>query len=220
MARLRSLIDAVTRERYVRDAATGIAYRRTAGSLVWPSGERNGCVAVLAETRSRQNILGGRHDVHLLAEECSADVSKLISAVEKFTMLLMVRSWATPLSDTRAFMLDDTNDDRRRVRLPIIRFDDPQGWHGRGEGLMAFYHALVQRRTLSEKTLFLGKNCEGRNNIEKMQAEDMTCKPTDFPAAAALCFALAEIDLNPMTDWADRGNVSSYGGPADLIGGY
>lgn len=58
-----------------------------------------------------------------LPRNAGADVSKLISAVEKFTMLLMVRSWATPLSDTRAFMLDDTNDDRRRVRLPIIRFD-------------------------------------------------------------------------------------------------
>ncbi len=85
---------------------------------------------------------------------------------------------------------------------------------------MAFYHALVQRRTRSEKSLFLGDECEGASFIGKMENEDISCKPTDYPAAAALFFALAEIDVNPMADWADRGNVSSYGGPADLIGGY
>lgn len=218
MAWLKCLTDVVTRERYLCDTETGISYRRTVGSLVWPCGNRNGCVTVLGESRSRQNVLGGRHDVRLLAEQYSADVSKLVDFVELYTMAFVVRSWATPLSDTRAFMLDDKNDERRRARKAIIRFDDPQGWHGKGEGLMAFYHALVQRRTLSEKTLFLGKDCEGASAIGKMQAEDMTGKPTDYPAAAALCFALAEIDLNAMSEWEDR--VSLAGAPADEVGGY
>lgn len=220
MAWLKCLTDVVTRERYLCDTETGISYRRTVGSLVWPCGDRNGCVTVLGETRSRQNVLGGRHDVRLLAEKCSADVSELVEYIELCTMAFVVLSWATPLSDTRAYLLDDKNDERRRARKPIIKFDDPQGWHGKGEGLMAFYHALVQRRTLSEKTLFLGDECEGASFIGKMENEDISCKPTDYPAAAALFFALAEIDVNPMADWADRGNVSSYGGPADLIGGY
>ncbi|WP_291442798.1 hypothetical protein [Desulfovibrio sp.] len=218
MAWLKCLTDVVTRQRYLCDMETGISYRRTVGSLVWPCGNRNGCVTVLGESRSRQNVLGGRHDVRLLAEQYSADVSKLVDFVELYTMTFVVRSWATPLSDTRAFMLDDKNDERRRARKPMIRFDDPQGWHGKGEGLMAFYHALVQRRTLSEKTLFLGKDCEGANAIGKMQAEDMTDKPTDYPAAAALYFALAEIDLNAMSEWEDRESLA--GAPADEIGGY
>ena len=220
MAWLKCLTDVVTRERYLCDTETGISYRRTVGSLVWPCGDRNGCVAVLGETRSRQNVLGGRHDVRLLAEKCSADVSELVEYIELCTMAFVVLSWATPLSDTRAYLLDDKNDERRRARKSIIKFDDPQGWHGKGEGLMAFYHALVQRRTRSEKSLFLGDECEGASFIGKMENEDISCKPTDYPAAAALFFALAEIDVNPMADWADRGSVSSYGGPADLIGGY
>lgn len=220
MAWLKCLTDVVTRERYLCDTETGISYRRTVGSLVWPCGDRNGCVTVLGETRSRQNVLGGRHDVRLLAEKCSADVSELVEYIELCTMAFVVLSWATPLSDTRAYLLDDKNDERRRARKSIIKFDDPQGWHGKGEGLMAFYHALVQRRTRSEKSLFLGDECEGASFIGKMENEDISCKPTDYPAAAALFFALAEIDVNPIADWADRGSVSSYGGPADLIGGY
>ena len=41
---------------------------------------------------------------------------------------------------------DDANDEQRRLRRPLLRFGDPQGWQGHGEGLLPFYHALVQRR--------------------------------------------------------------------------
>ena len=46
----------------------------------------------------------------------------------------------------------------------------------------------------------------------------MTKKPTDFLGAAALCFALAEIDVDPWPDWGERTKL--YGGPADELGGY
>ena len=183
--RVRLLRDLITGERYFKEAATGMAFRRIVGSLVWPCGERQGCLVVLGETRSRQNVLGARrHDVHRLEE---------------------VRS-------------DDVYDNLRRLRRPLLQYGDPQGWKGRGEGLLPFYHALVQRRTKSEKTLFLGDACTGADEIAKLQAEDMTKKPTDFPGAAALCFALAEIDVDPWPDWGERTKL--YGGPADELGGY
>ena len=84
--------------------------------------------------------------------------------------------------------------------------------------MLPFYHALVQRRTRSEKTLFLGDACTGADEIAKLQAEDMAQKPTDFPGAAALCFALAEIDVDPWPEWGERTKL--YGGPADDVGGY
>jgi len=113
-------------------------------------------------------------------------------------------------------MLDDTNDDRRKVRLPIIRFDDPQGWHGKGEGLMAFiYHApLWQRRhrSLEKDSLSWGRTGEGRNNIEKMPGRGHdVASPLTFLLLRVLCFALAEIDLNPMTTiWADRAKTCRH----------
>lgn len=220
MGRMKYLKDVVSREQYFHDVVTCLNFRRTTGGLVWPCGETPGAVVVLGETRSRQNVLGGRHDVHVLVEERSADVSRLVTVMEIFTEELLVKLWSTPLTDARAYLLDDANDERRKLRRPLIRYGDPQYWQGKGEGLMPYYHSLVQRRTLSEKSLFFGKNSSAADEIGKLQAEDMTGKPTDYPAAAALFFALAEIDVNPMADWADRGNVSSYGGPADLIGGY
>lgn len=58
MARVRLLRDVITGERYVKEAATGMSFRRIVGSLVWPCGERPGCLVVLGETRSRQSVLG------------------------------------------------------------------------------------------------------------------------------------------------------------------
>lgn len=51
------------------------------------------------------------------------------------------------MADNRAYLLDDVNDNLRRLRRPLLQYGDPQGWKGRGEGLLPFYHALVQRRT-------------------------------------------------------------------------
>lgn len=84
--RVRLLRDLITGERYFKEAATGMAFRRIVGSLVWPCGERQGCLVVLGETRSRQNVLGAhRHDVHRLEEVRSDDVSMLVSQVSRMT---------------------------------------------------------------------------------------------------------------------------------------
>lgn len=93
---------------------------------------------MLGETRSRQNVLGGRHDVHVLVEERSADVSRLVTVMEIFTEELLVKLWSTPLTDARAYLLDDANDERRKLRRPLIRYGDPQYWVGKGEGLMPY----------------------------------------------------------------------------------
>lgn len=217
--RVRLLKDLITGERYFKEVATGMVFRRIVGSLVWPCGERQGCLVVLGETRSRQNAMGiSRHDVHRLEEMRGDDVSVLLSQMARMTEDWMVRYWATPMADPRVYLLDDMNDNQRRLRRPLFHYGDPQGWQGRGEGLLPFYHALVQRRTRSEKTLFLGDACTGADEIAKLQVEDMTQKPTDFPGAAALCFALAEIDIDPWPEWGER--VKLCGGPADELGGY
>ena len=219
MARVRLLRDIITGERYFKEAATGMSFRRIVGALVWPCEQRPGCLVVLGETRSRQSVLGARrHDVHRLEESRSRDVSVLTAGMARMTEDWLVRQWSTPMADRRVYLLDDANDEQRRLRRPLLRFGDPQGWQGHGEGLLPFYHALVQRRTMSEKTLFLGDACTGADEIAKLQDEDMLKKPTDFPGAAALCFALAEIDIDPLPEWS--GSAKNCGGPADDLGGY
>ncbi len=101
-----------------------------------------------------------------------------------------------------------------------MRYGDPLGWSGKGEGLLLFYHALVQRRTENEKTLFLGADSQCAAEIGKLKFEDARMSILERPSAAALCFAVAEIDLNVKTEWgAGRFDGESFG-PADEMGGY
>lgn len=218
MARIRLLNDVITGERYFKETATGRAFRRITGALAWPCGERPGCLVVLGETRSRQNVLGVRHDIYRLEEFRGDDVKELLTRMVRMTEDWMVRFWATPMADSRVYLLEDARDEQRRFRRPTLHYGDPQGWKGQGEGLLPFYHSLAQRRTRSEKTLFLGDGCSGADEIGKLREEDMTRKPTDFPGAAAIFFALAEIDVNPMPEWDERRKIDA--GPADLLGGY
>ena len=219
MARVRMLRDIITGERYFRDLSSGVCFRRVVGALSWPVEDKPGALIVLGETRSTQNALGiGRHDVHVLEEQTHDDVSMLLAYMGHMADDWLVRIWATPVTDKRTYMLDDLAADMRAIRRMAPRYADPQGWSGKGEGLMPFYFALVQRRTQTEKTLFFGQVCRAADEIGKLQTEDMIRKPTDFPAAAALFFALAEVDVTPYRETRVRGEYLS--GPADLVGGY
>lgn len=219
MAQVKTLTDMITGERYFRASGTGMSFRRISAALAWPAEDKPGSLIVLGETRSKQNAHDiGRHDVHVLAEYRNGDVSMLLDYMARMTDDWMVTLWATPISDKRVYMLDDLAEAMRKIRRRPARYSDPQGWEGKGEGLIPFYAALVQRRTMSEKTLFFGGPCDAAVEICKLQPEDMNRKPTDFPAAAALFFALAEIDVDPWPEWGERAKL--YGGPADELGGY
>ena len=222
MAKVKMLRDVVSGEEYWLETATGRQFRRLAGALVWPVfGQGNmapGALAVLGEARNRENMLGGRHKVWLLEEQRASDVNRLVEALARAQEEWKVRAWATPLADERAYMLDDYNDELRTRNRRNIRFGDPLGWTGKGEGLLPYYHALVQRRTRGEKTLYLGAESTGAAEIGKLQPVDASRKPTDFPGAAAIMFALAEIDADPWPEWGERRR--SDGGPADAVGGY
>lgn len=219
MARVRMLTDSVTGEKYFQDVLTRKGFRRISAALVWPCGDRPGSLVVLGESRARENVLDGRHLVHFLDEVRHQDVKSLVDAMVRMTEDWMVRLWATPMIDGRVYLLDDANDEQRRLGRRQLRFGDPNGWRGHGEGLMPFYHALVQRRTKGEKTLFLGEKCTGADELGKLRADDMGKKPTDWPGAAALCFALAAFDLSTMPEWGERRTRVDCG-PADSMGGY
>lgn len=213
---LTTLRDGISGELYFLERESGRSYRRIAGSIVWPFGEAEGCVIVLGEARSPLPVLGEETRlVFKLAEFQSQSVSELADALPVFGKKWKADYWATPTADKRACLIDKLNDSLRLRREPKIRYGDPQGWQGRGEGLLPFYHALVQRRTMDRKTLILnGGKCV--DELGRMAFEDIGKSPACFPSAAALCFALAEIDIGNR----GFGGKRMDDGPADSLGGY
>ena len=130
------------------------------------------------------------------------------------TLDLRVKFWASPLSDKRTYLLENLNRELQSLRGPVLRFGDLQCWQGNGEELLVFYHAFAQRRTKSEKTLFLGP---GRcaDEIGMLDFSRYKKSILEWPNAAALCFALAELDMD-----LSGGSGMAENGPCDELGGY
>ena len=218
MAKVTVVKDFMTNVPFFRNAATNVEYRRIVGGLAWPDGGKQGCAVILGELRNSDNTLQNRHHIHRLDERLFDDVSNVVAAAATMQDEWMTTIWATPINDSRVYLIDDYNDERRKMRRPGLRYGNPYRWAGKGEGLISYYMELVVRRTRDEKTLTFNLPSACADAISKLDSRDEDRKPTDFPAAAALFFALAEIDGNPMPLWGRRERIDM--GPADLVGGY
>lgn len=220
MARLKVMTDDLNKETYFYDTKVDISYRRTSGGMCWPSKEGlEGCVVVLGEKRLGPMIYGeDRHDIFILEEFTSVDSGKLIDKMCELQSEYRVTRWAVPSTDPRGYLLYDKCDQqRRRKERDILRYGDPVGWCG-GERellLMPFYKELVARRTRDEKTLFFGEDSACAQEIGGMDFGALRHKATDYPCAAALFFALSEIDCNSY-----RGKKIEIPQPSDTLGGY
>lgn len=217
MARIKALRDYINGETWYLDSVSGMGFGRLSFGAAWPSGELAGTIAILGESRSAPAEYGlARHDVHKLLELQEMEAAALVERMRFISSEWPNASWAVPLYDRRACLIEDANMGLRAKRKPRIACNDPQGFSGKGEGLLPFYHALVQRRTMSEKTLFLGEG-ESADQIARLGFADAGASVCEFPAAAALCFALADIDLG---HGQKRALDPEALGPACDLGGY
>ena len=220
MAKVRKLYDVVTREPYFFEGETGRMFRRIVGALAWPYGETDGCMLVLGEIRAatvaRHNR---RHEVFVPEEYTSPDAARLVDEAGRMQDNWLVRSWSTPISDQRVWMIDDYNDAQRRGRKPPLKIGDPEGWTTKhGEGLIPIYFALVQRLTKGEKTLHFGPQSAAALQMDALDTTDMGGQVLIRPSAAAAFWAVAAIDMAPMPEWGERRDSGL--GPADPVGGY
>lgn len=214
----KKLRDIITGEPYIQDMNTKRRFRRTVSALAWSYGQESGSVITLGELYAPPNQLGERRHVHVLKEARSFDSEELLQGAALMRERYVVDVLVTPIDDERFLLLEEFNDRRRRARLPVLRADNPVNWHGRGEGLLPYYAQLIERRLRSEKSLFLGTDCSGALEMERLSPDDANGKMLDFPGVCALCWALEYLDANPLSEWGERRGGER--GPADLVGGY
>lgn len=215
MPYIRTLRDAMTRETFFLENRTGRQFSRIVAALAWPHGMARGCVIVLGEIRGRPAVLNVHNHVHVLREYRSGDVADLVDMAVRLYEDWSASCVITPGDDRRVVFLDAANDDLRQERRRRIRMTDPQAWNGSGERMLPLYLGLLQQRIVGEKTLFFGPDCTAASETQRLGSEDVDRRMTDYPGAAALLWAVAEMDLNRR-----RGEAREHVGPADRLGGY
>ena len=215
MPYIRTLRDAMTQETFFLENRTGRQFSRIVAALAWPHGIAQGCVIVLGEIRGRPAVLNVHNHVHVLNEYRSGDVADLVDMAVRLYEDWSASCVITPGDDRRVVFLDAANDDLRRERRRRIRITDPQVWNGSGERVLPFYLGILQQRIVGEKTLFFGTDCTAASETQRLGSEDVDRRMTYYPGAAALLWAVAEMDLNRR-----RGEAREHLGPADRLGGY
>ena len=158
-------------------------------------------------------MLNVHNHVHVLNEYRSGDVADLVDMAVRLYEDWSASCVITPGDDRRVVFLDAANDDLRRERRRRIRITDPQVWNGSGERVLPFYLGILQQRIVGEKTLFFGTDCTAASETQRLGSEDVDRRMTDYPGAAALLWAVAEMDLNRR-----RGEAREHLGPADRLG--
>ena len=196
--RLRHLKDNVTGDAYIRNEENGVMYRRLVGGLAWPFDVAGGAMVLLAESRN-PDFHTQRHNVYVLDEFQSDDITGLLRRMHRLQLDHGVRDWITPRASYYMEFMHAFNDEQEAMRQQILYAYSPPQWDR--QECLRFYMRLLERRIGKEKTLHFGNAHKTRDQcVALAQSADVHHKRLEeFPGPAAMLYALAEVDLRPPT---------------------
>lgn len=191
-AHLKRMVDQFTKERYWKDTRTGVSYRRIVGGFSWPFDTLPGAFCVLGEVRSVDPHTY-THRVALLHDEEVTGVDELLRRVHSASVDTGVFDWIARRDVSEVRLVDQFNRLQSSQRQRQIRLVHPQ--EGDDRDRFRFWVRLLERRTMDDKTMTFGESACVRDRLMALPPEAYAKEPEEFPAVAALLFALAEIDL-------------------------
>lgn len=178
---------------YFYDPIKPAEYRRVVGGIGWPAGEALGFIVVLAEDYQEDPTMKLRH-LRLLVEYESPDVSYLIKRLYDYQNTYLVNPCYG-------------EDDNQLMMHFVSRFNEKLGHKKRGVHITAapfvddahnlrFYANQIKNLTgMAKKTLHFGEYSRLPGRLSALSPDDIQAKRVqDFPAIAALGFAVAGMD--------------------------
>lgn len=173
-------------ERY-QDDATGQVYSRVVGGLAWPVQEKPGFLVVLAKEFTKDS--SGHHHYWRLAEHEDSDMGNLIRRAMDMRQQFLTREWVGNAGNKPAMYLLGELMQRYPVneRLSLDMAPHAADAHG-----LSYYLPLIKEHIGTRKLLHFGQS-DIPAYIGQIKTDDLTRSPGDFPAVAALGYALSEL---------------------------
>ena len=178
---------------YYYDPVKPAEYRRIAGGLGWPSGESPGFIVVVAEDYHKDPTLKFRH-LRLLTEYESMDVSRLVKRLYDFQNTYLVNPWY------------GENENELMIHF-VSRFNKALGPKKKGihitgapfvedpHSLRFYANQIKNLMGVAKKALHFGASSQLPGQLGALTPDDVQMKKVqDFPAIAALGFAVAGLD--------------------------
>ncbi len=176
----------------------GIFFQRIVGGIAWP-GDRPGFVCVVGEETSYRLP----HQLHLLAEAEKQDTSELIKRCRELQATWKVQEFYARLPEHILQYLGLSNEQARgRYQKSFQVLEAPFSSDPR-----IAYHLQLLRDTLkpAQKGLHLGTDSRLSSALLELPVDKAaSAKDTDFPAVAALAYAVAALTVWEPLDDEDR----------------
>ncbi|MFA4826477.1 MAG: hypothetical protein WC593_15105 [Methanoregula sp.] len=174
-------------ERFIDDDH-GRVYSRVVGGLAWPAKDKPGFLTVMG-LDMEPDAQGHRH-YWLLAEHESGDIGDLVRIAMDMRQEYQVRTWVGNVGNKPAMYLlgELMRDKDYKERLYL----DMAPHAADTQGLM-FYHTLIKECARGNRNLLHLGDSALIGYLSQTSNEDLSRAPEDFPAVAALGYALAEL---------------------------
>ena len=169
------------------DEETGVTYARVIGGVVLP-GHKPGWAVVLAEDKVADQRMGGEYHKHLIASHEDRDIGALIEwMVMKAGMLYAIEDWYGDVNDPDQHLVRLYNE--RHHSGVQIGYSPVAGQTGEFRfGL----HLVKQCGNPDRQVLHLDAVSGFEKMLHEVSESDAVDKgPKDFPAVAALAYALS-----------------------------
>jgi len=168
-------------------------FQRIVGGICWP-GERSGFVCVVGE----ESYFRPPYQLHLLAEAEEQDTAELIRQCRELQAKWKVQDFYARLDETTLRYLELTNQQARThhgkpFQVLAAPFSDGSiGYH---------VQVLKDRLQPAQKSLHLGNESKLPSAVLELPVTEVSsAKDTDFPAVAALGYAVSALVVWPPLD--------------------
>lgn len=181
---------------YPCDEENDRVFSRVVGGFVW-AGNKPGVICAVGEEKT----LRPPHHAYLLAEDYEIDNFKLISRAVEMFVDCQVQNFYTRMDQNKTEILSSYNQKAKdRHEKPFRVLTAP---FTKDNGSIEYHVNILRRRLAStNKTLHL-TDFTIRNELTAMpQNEVIRAKDTDYPAVAALGYAVSVLDVfQPDSDY-------------------
>lgn len=181
------------KQSYFYDAGRLTEYRRIIGAIAWPSGELPGFIVVIAEDFHKDPRLKLRH-YRLLDEYDNITTERLVRRLYDFQNKYLVSPWyGDPDNLLMMHFIDRFNQRLSKKHKGIYIAEAP--FADDVHNLRMYANQIKNRMIQAKKALHFGDKSRVPGVLSGLSPDDVQKKRAqDFPAIAALGFALSGLD--------------------------
>ena len=180
----------IRRELVYQDLDSQRFYSRIVGGMAWPAGMLPGHAVVLAE-EGKKNVGFQEQKLYLLAEKEGGSIEELMQAMYDLRHVYACERWLGDTSEEGCMAIFRHNMNRQPADNRIALTRAPLA----GEKVQVHIQQVFEVLQKDRKLLVLGEGQITAQAIRTVRPEDLRRPVAEFPALAALGYALADMLL-------------------------